>query len=722
MTDFPAMNEPIPELRELAGLLGVATDFSDWQGRHVPVPAATVVAVLAALGVDASTAEGTRAALRERRAAPWRRMLAPCVVMRSGESAQLAVHVPHGEPVQVSLVTESGDELQLRQLDVYVDPADIDGRLVGRATFELPGGLPLGWHEAHARCPSNTARCSVVVTPRYLGAALGPRHGAYAPPDRVWGFMTQLYSVRSRESWGHGDLHDLAELARWSADFLGAGFILINPVHAPAPVVPLESSPYLPVTRRFVSPLYLRVEDIEEWADLDPIARAQVEQSVRPLRDGNMVDALLDRDAVWQAKSAALTLVHAVPRSAARQAAYDAFRMEQGPGLIDFATWCALAESYGPQTSGWPEELRDPRSDATRAAQEAAGFTERIDFYCWLQWLADEQLEAAQRIATNAGMPLGIMHDLAVGVHPDGADSWALGDVLAHGVTVGAPPDAFNQQGQDWSQPPWRPDALADTSYAPFRDMIRTILRHAGGIRVDHILGLFRLWWVPAGASPAEGTYVRYDHDALVGILALEAHRAGALVVGEDLGTVEPWVRDYLADRGILGTSILWFERDQQGRPLPPEHWRELCLATLTTHDLPPTAGYLAGEHVRLRSELGLLTRSVEEEALADAREREEWLALMRSRGLLADDAGEQEVVEALHSLLRAAPSRLLGVALSDATGDRRTMNQPGTSDEYPNWRLPLADPEGRPVLLEELFTSPRAAALAATMSAPDGA
>ena len=314
-------------------------------------------------------------------------------------------------------------------------------------------------------------------------------------------------------------------------------------------------------------------------------------------------------------------------------------------------------------------------------------------------------------------MRLGVVHDLAVGVHPGGADAWALGSALARGVTVGAPPDAFNQQGQDWSQPPWRPDQLAEAGYAPYRDMLRGVLRHAGGVRVDHVLGLFRLWWVPRGQGPEAGTYVRYDHEALVGILALEAHRAGAFVIGEDLGVVEPWVRDYLRERGVFGTSILWFEKDEDGAPLPPEAWRELCLATVTTHDLPPTAGYLAGVHIEVREKLGLLTRDVDEERRLDEADRRQVITTLRDRGLLRTGATDREIVEALHRFLTWTPARLLGVALPDAVGDRRAINQPGTDEEYPNWRLPLADGAGEPVLLEALVRSRQARALARAVS-----
>jgi 4-alpha-glucanotransferase len=636
------------------------------------------------------------------------------------------VHVEHGSAVELWVELEDGGRRRLAQEDRWVEPRVVEGRTIGEASFLLPPDLPLGWHRLHAlitpagrgadgaSAPAITKEAEEVDRPLVVTPPRLELHPALRE-DRAWGFMTQLYSVRSRYSWGLGDLADLAEIADWSARDHGAGFVLVNPLHAAEPVPPMEPSPYLPTTRRFVNPMYLRVEDIREVGYMPSTDRALVEWQAEAMRGLNASGDPLDRDAVWGAKKAALETVFAQPRSRARQAQFEAFCAREGAGLVDFATWCALAERYGLPMSRWPDLARDPRSEAVRQIRDE--MSERVEFYMWLQWCLDEQLAAAQRTALAAGMPIGIVHDLAVGVHPEGAETWTLADVLARDVTVGAPPDAFNQQGQDWSQPPWRPDRLADLGYAPFRDMIRTVLRHAGGLRVDHVIGLFRLWWVPSGLSAAEGTYVTYDHEAMIGILALEAHRSGAFVVGEDLGTVEPWVRDYLRDRGMLGTSILWFERNwDTGRPLPPTEWRELCLATVTTHDLPPTAGYLAGEHVELRDRLGLLTRSLEEELEADTQDRESVLDGLRDLGLLAADASERDKVEALHRYLVRTPAKLVGIALADATGDRRAINQPGTYDEYPNWRLPLSDGVGQPVLLEDVMTSIRAHSLARTV------
>jgi len=310
-------------------------------------------------------------------------------------------------------------------------------------------------------------------------------------------------------------------------------------------------------------------------------------------------------------------------------------------------------------------------------------------------------------------MAIGLMHDLAVGVHPQGADAWALQDVLAGGVSVGAPPDMYNQVGQDWSQPPWRPDALAEAGFAPYRDMLRTVLRHAGGLRIDHVLGLFRMWWVPRGMAPSAGTYVRFDHEAMIGILCLEAQRAGAVIVGEDLGTMEPWVQDVLRDRGILGTVILWFETAGGDQVRWPADWRREVLASVTVHDLPPTAGFLRDEHVRIRSELGLLTRPESVERQAAQRDRQAWAQVARTLGMLDPgvdidtEAGLDALAIALHRVAAASGARLIGIGLPDVVGDRRAQNQPGTDREYPNWRVPMTDGQGRAVLLEDVMASP---------------
>lgn len=724
MSEPPQTDLPEP-LVQLADAHGVASDFWDFDGTRRQVRASTLVAVLEALGVPASSPEKVAVSLEHSRDDAWRQMLPPTVVVRQGDAVPLPVHVADGSAVEVWVELEAEpsrhggqapghhaartprERRDLGQLDQFVEPRTVDGRRVGRATFEIPADLPLGWHDLHAESDGTQARATLVVTPQRLElpAAVAGR--------RAWGFMAQLYSVRSRASWGVGDLADLADLAWLSAREAGADFVLVNPLHAAEPRTPMTPSPYLPTSRRFVNPLYVRVEDIRETGYLSAADRSLVEWAFDPVRDLDTDPGPIDRDATWDAKKAALEVVFAAPRSTARQASLDAFRAEQGRGLEDFATWCALADHYGDRD--WPPGAYDPNGPTVAALRDQ--LADRVEFYCWLQWVADEQLRAAQRTAREAGMSVGIMHDLAVGVHPEGADVWSHRGVLATGVSVGAPPDMYNQQGQNWSQPPWHPRALARAGYAPYRDMLRTVLRHAGAIRIDHVIGLFRLWWIPGGARADAGAYVRYDHEALVGILCLEAHRAGAIVIGEDLGVFEPWVRDYLADRGVLGTSVLWFEKTGDGAPLPPEDYRRLALATVTTHDLPPTAGYLAGEHVELRDRLRVLTEDVADVRRAARAERDAMVAFLRERGLVGDDASERELVEALHRLIRSTPAVLLGVSLADAVGERRSQNQPGTDQEYPNWKVPLGDSSGNVVLLEDLFDSARLRSLAKAMN-----
>ncbi len=616
-----------PELIERARNAGIITDYSDWRGQHIEVPAETLAAILGALD----------------------------------------------QPPAVDERWTAEDEAGLG---------------------ELAASQPVGGELAREFAADHTPP----------GQRRGLRPRLTLPAERQWGFTIQLYSVRSSRSWGHGDLRDLAELARWSATELGAGFVLVNPLHAAEPLPPISPSPYLPMTRLFTSPLYLRVEDILEYAALPTAEKDLIAGLAAPLRAANCTPDLIDRDAVWTAKRRALEMIRKVPLTEPRQAAYDRFRAEGGRRLHEWSAWCALAERYGADWRDWPEELADPRRgiEMVRADAELAVAAE---FHSWLQWHADQQLGAAQEAAKAAGMAHGIIDDLAVGVHPGGADAWAMQDLLVRGFSVGAPPDGFNQLGQDWSQPPWHPRQLAAEQYRPMAELFGAARRSGGGIRVDHVLGLMRLWWIPEGQLPDHGAYVRYDHDATVGALAGTAARMDAVAIGEDLGTVDPWVHDYLADHGILGTMMLWFAQAEDGTPLPPALWRRACMATVGTHDVPPVSGFLTGEQVTIRSRLGLLRTSEEQERAESDELLARWHAALVAEDLL--EPGQQpdaaQFTVALYGYLRRTPALLLGVSLADAVGERRTQNIPGTSGEYPNWQLPLCDDGGCPVLIEQL-------------------
>lgn len=666
MTTGLAETDP---LAQLAAAHGVATSYLDYVQRRVAVRPESIVAVLGALGVDASTPQAIRDALAAERdhagAQP------PVVVVRTSEQRSVAARG------RARLVLESGDSREL---------AETDGAVT------IPAGLPLGWH----RLDTSNGEIPVVVAPDRLPS----------PSRRQWGWAVQLYAAASRESWGIGDLADLRRLGEWSAE-RGAGLVLVNPLHAATPGLPVQPSPYYPASRRWASPLYLRIEDTPAYA----AAPAEVRATVDGWRPAVVTDRL-DRDAAWAARQAALA---ALWPYADRP---DLDRID--PDLRDFATWCALTESLGRDWREWPEEFRRTASPAVAVARRE--LADRVGFHAWQQLLLDRQLGDVQRALTSAGMSIGVVHDLAVGIDPAGADGWALQDAVAHGARIGAPPDGFNQQGQDWGMPPWHPRRLAELHYAPLRDMLRSLLRHAGGVRIDHVLGLFRAWWIPAGGTARDGTYVSYDADALLGVVTLEAARAGAVVVGEDLGTVPPGVHRSLHERGIFGTSVLWFERDEPsdgkpGRLIPPERWREDAVASVTTHDLPTARGWLRGEHVRVRAELGLLD-DADAEWESWRRERDELVALLVDSGVVSADADEDALVVGLHAFLGATRCRIVLAAPGDAVGDLRQPNLPGTTDEYPNWRLPITDASGRVLLLDDLLADPRVERLAAVLDA----
>lgn len=472
----------------------------------------------------------------------------------------------------------------------------------------LPPDMPLGYH----RCEG--APLIVVPSRCRLPADL-----------RTWGWAVQLYALHSSESWAMGDLGDLRRFNRWAAA-QGAGVVLVNPLHASLPTVQ-QPSPYSPSSRCFRNPIYLRVEG-----------------------EGFAPGEVIDRDDVWARKRAALEARF----DGGDEPGFERFCEEGGEGLRRYAAFCALAEQHGGPWPEWPADVRRPDGPGVGRVPE-----ERVRFHQWLQWLVDEQLAAA-------GAELPVMQDMAVGCDPAGADCWLWQDAFCLEATVGAPPDEFNTEGQDWSLPPFHPGRLRAAAYEPFVHTVRAMFRHAGAVRVDHVMGLFRLWWVPAGADPSQGAYVRYPWRDLLGILALESVRAGAYVVGEDLGTVAPWMREELSKRDVLAYRLVWF-----GDEFP-----EKALAAVTTHDLPTIAGVWSGQ-----DEPGLRRR-------------------------LPAASSLEEAITRTYERLAATPSMAAVATLEDVLGVAERPNRPGTTDAR-NWSVPLPKP------LEEIERDPLVAEVA---------
>lgn len=686
-------------LAQLAERYGISSNYHDWLGEYVEVSPEVLVAVLAALEVDASTEELAQAALDAEDERRWRQVLPPTTVTTVGQPKDFFVHVPDGSSVTVTVRCEDGSVCATEQLEHLVAPRVVDGLPIGEAKFRLPVDLPIGWHEIVAVVGDTATRtdaetATLIVAPQSATSNLD---------SKVWGIMAQLYQARSAESWGIGDLHDLRTLGAWGAQHK-ADFVLVNPFHAPSVTTPIEPSPYLPTSRRFADPSLIRVEDLATDLELHEAEVARMRELASYGQSMNHTDAI-DRDASWLAKREALGICF----EAARRGKNDRWRLFgdyceiEGQSLIDFATWCAMCEQLGGNWRDWAEEFQDPSNGEVDEFRQA--HADRIEFYCWVQFSLHEQKIRTQQALLDAGMKIGVMNDLAVGVHPSGADAWSLNHSLARGVSVGAPPDAYNQMGQDWSQPPLRPDALERTGYAPLRDMLRKAFVGAGALRIDHILGMFRQWWVPAGMPATQGTYVTFDHEAMIGVLLLEAERAGALVIGEDLGTVSELTRQVMAERHVYGTQIMWFESEAEGSPKRPEDYRAECLASVTTHDLPPTAGYLELAHIELRERLGVLTRPVEVETQEALATLDAYRDILKAEGLIDEEPTTEDLVLALHRHMTASASRLFQVALADLARDRRPINQPGTYREYPNWTLPLAGHDGRVLLLEDVLT-----------------
>lgn len=521
----------------------------------------------------------------------------------------------------------------------------------------VPDDFPYGYHRL---ATDDGWQRSLIVSPGRC----------WVPDEQRWGWAIQLYAAWSRRGAGVGDLRDLRTLREWTEQH-GGGFLLVNPLHAVPATVPMEASPYLPATRRFRNPVYLAIDDVPGAEPTGPAPAPGV----------------IDRDAAWEHKLGALRVAWSAGLDGEQTAALAGYRSELGESLDDFATWCVLVAEHGPDWREWPAELRDPRGSAATDVRRKRA--DEVGFWAWLQWLLATQL----REATGG---LTVVQDLPIGVSGGGADAWVWQDVLARGVTVGAPPDALNSVGQDWGSPPLVPWRLRAADYVPFIESVRATIAGAGGLRIDHVMGLFRLWWIPEGRHSTSGCYVRYPADDLLDIVCLESHRAQAIVVGEDLGVVEDGVAEALDQRGILSYRVLWFEDEE------PAAWPAGALAAVTTHDLPTVAGAWTGSDVAD----AVASSDMDPDDVAAGNQR--LVARLLGAGAV-EGADADAAVAAAYARIGQAPCLLLAAALEDAIAEERRPNVPGTT-ERDNWRVPL------PMPLEDLIADARPLRLISAM------
>ena len=580
-------------------------------------------------------------------------------------------------------------------------------------TLTLPVVPPLGYHSlqvvfrAGEKCRDGTQR--LIVVPSRCTPPEARLHGR-----RGFGITTNLYTVRSEKNWGAGDVGDAKTIAQWLGQHGGA-FVGMNPLHA-LRNAGHDVSPYSPITRLFRNPLYLRADEVPELAH-DTAARARIaspefQTELAELRAASMLDyerVMALREPVLESLHRTFQALH-VGADSPRAREYAAYVEREDPPLTQFATYMAIAEREGPDARMWPEELRDAMGEPVAGMRRQ--LAERVDYHRWLQFELDRQLGCAESDAMQAGLALGMYQDLAVGSASSGSDVWSYPALFLQGATVGAPPDMYSDDGQNWGLPAINPHVLRATGYDYWTRLLRAGFRHTGALRIDHALGLFRMFWVPLGESAKQGAYVRSFSRELFGILALESVRHNALVVGEDLGTVPPDVPGVLAKWGVLGSKVLVFERDfHTGQFRAACEYPRMALATVNTHDLPPLVGWAEGRDIMLRSEVGDLSDAVAASAMRASR-MSDLGALVSSlidAGLLPHDAQHHltsdMLIPAVHAFIRRTPSALVGLSLDDLAHEATPVNIPGVwQDRYPSWTRLMRE------TLEEMFASDRAA------------
>ena len=720
-------------LDELAARAGIEPYYHDVWGERHALSLDTKRMFLAAMGLSAASEEQAAQLLAAFASRLWRRALEPVTVLREGSkdwAADIICDAARAGSVTWCVVTEDGTRyegsLSLASLPV-AETQSVDGRPLERRLLALPESLPLGYHRLDVAGDALPGGVGDAVPGGADGAALmvAPPH-AYLPetlqhPPGIWGVNLQLYGLQGRESWGIGDFSDLAGFAN-EASSLGIGALGLNPLHALFPGNPAHASPYSPSSRSFLNPLYIDIAAVPDFAECrevrDQLQSAAFRASLGALRATPLVDYV----AVAAAKRPMLERLYSAFRSnhlergTARAEAFRRFQRAGGTALERYATFEALAEHFHKGETWhlpwrqWPAPYRDPNTPDTAAF--ARDHAARVTFHQYLQWEADRQLSAAAKACRHGGMSVGLYRDLALGIDADGAEAWAEQKLVAEGISTGAPPDPFNLKGQSWGLPPFNPHALREAAYRPFIECLRANMRHAGALRLDHVMGFARLFWIPGGAPPSEGGYVRYPLDEMLAVTALESQRARCTVVGEDLGTVPDEVREALHRCGILSYRLLYFEQDRNGRMRKPDEYPRDALASATTHDLPTLAGFWLGRDIEARRSAGLLPDDAAyRQMLADrSREKQKMLDVFTELRLLpewfprnANDVPELtgELHNAVVGFLASTPSKLMVLNQEDLLKETEQQNLPGSTAEYPNWRRKMR------CTVEELWESP---------------
>ncbi len=709
------MTDGRSDLKHLCEHVGIAAEYTDiWGGTH-DTSDATRLALLRAMGVIADES-GVVAALEERERRTWQRGL-PAVVVCSEDAPTYRWEICYDEPAATralhwTLVLETGEtrsgETRASELKGIAHNKIGDVRYT-KAVFEWLERLPAGYHRfsLEGLQAGTTAVMTLIITPArcFLPPPLGEG-------GRVWGPALQLYAVRSGHNWGIGDFTDLKNALEIAAR-AGAGIVGLNPLHALFPHNPGHISPYSPSSRVYLNPLYLDVEAVPEFAECEGarklIAEPQFQARLRALRSAELVDY----PGLAEAKLGALRAVYRHFRErhqlagTPRGVAFARYLSEGGEPLLHFALYHALQESFHAQDADvwgwpvWPEPYRNPAARAVREFLDAN--RERVEFYAWLQWLAEEQLAACGQRSLELGLTVGLYQDLAVSVDRAGAEAWAWQELYAESVSIGAPPDEFNLHGQDWGLPPMIPERLAGSGYAPFIATLRANMKHSGALRIDHVMGLLRLYWVPPGATPKDGAYVRYPLQDLLGILALESHRNRCMVIGEDLGTLPDGLAETLQAAGVLSYRLLLFEKETDGSFKAPAAYPDQALAAASTHDLPTLKSFWLGHDLDLRAQLNLypseelrtqqaVDRGQDHTRLLVALEREKLLPAGMTIHSVSAPEMTPEFALAIHTYLARSRAQLMLVQMEDVFSQLEQVNLPATTDQYPNWqrKLPL--------------------------------